>query len=194
MAGRSVPHDAGGRARPVDGVDGRPRRAAVSGAAPARAAPRGRDGPREPATCGGGDRRMDGGDGRNHRDGRTAASECPGLRRRDPAPAGPCDVRRSSQGRRTAGLRQIATALLRAAGLEQGSADLGTATTRSLDAYRAYLRGMAHLNRAEYRQARDALLDAVRIDSAFAQAYGKLAEVSLLAFSVLARAPTPHAS
>src|SRR5438445_412345 len=80
---------------------------------------------------------------------------------------------------------QIATALLRAAGLEQGSADLGTATTRSLDAYRAYLRGMAHLNRAEYRQARDALLDAVRIDSAFAQAYGKLAEVSLLAFSVL---------
>src|SRR5438874_1547753 len=80
---------------------------------------------------------------------------------------------------------QIATALLRAAGLEQASADLGTATTRSLDAYRAYLRGMAHLNRAEYRQARDALLDAVRIDSAFAQAYGKLAEVSLLAFSVL---------
>src|SRR5439155_918329 len=58
-------------------------------------------------------------------------------------------------------------------------------TTRSLDAYRSYLRGVAHLNRAEYRQARDALLDAVRIDSAFAQAYGKLAEVSLLAFSVL---------
>src|SRR3989475_10912497 len=65
------------------------------------------------------------------------------------------------------------------------AADLGTATTRSLDAYRSYLRGVAHLNRAEYRQARDALLDAVRIDSAFAQAYGKLAEVSLLAFSVL---------
>src|SRR2546430_2937791 len=80
---------------------------------------------------------------------------------------------------------QIATVLLRAAGLEQGAADLGTATTRSLDAYRSYLRGVAHLNRAEYRQARDALLDAVRIDSAFAQAYGKLAEVSLLAFSVL---------
>ena len=97
---------------------------------------------------------------------------------------GPSNVARARDDVRRA-YDQIATALLRAAGLEQGSADLGTATTRSLDAYRAYLRGMAHLNRAEYRQARDALLDAVRIDSAFAQAYGKLAEVSLLAFSVL---------
>src|SRR2546430_8425514 len=44
---------------------------------------------------------------------------------------------------------------------------------------------MGALHRRGYRQARDALLDAVRIDSAFAQAYGKLAEVSLLAFSVL---------
>ncbi|MBI1967304.1 MAG: hypothetical protein HYS40_04890 [Gemmatimonadetes bacterium] len=79
----------------------------------------------------------------------------------------------------------IATALLRAAGLENASADLATATTHSLDAYRAYLRGVAHLNRAEYRRARDALVEAVRIDSTFAQAYAKLAEVSLLAFSVL---------
>src|SRR5437660_4005960 len=98
-------------------------------------------------------------------------------------------ARTTFEGRATDDVRraydQIPPALLRAAGLEQGSADLGTATTRSLDAYRSYLRGVAHLNRAEYRQARDALLDAVRIDSAFAQAYGKLAEVSLLAFSVL---------
>src|SRR5256885_5849569 len=98
-------------------------------------------------------------------------------------------ARTTFEGRATDDVRraydQIATVLLRAAGLEQASADLGTATTRSLDAYRSYLRGVAHLNRAEYRQARDAVLDAVRIDSAFAQAYGKLAEVSLLAFSVL---------
>src|SRR5256885_14347771 len=98
-------------------------------------------------------------------------------------------ARTTFEGRATDDVRraydQIATVLLRAAGLEQASADLGTATTRSLDAYRSYLRGVAHLNRAEYRQARDALLDAVRIDSAFAQAYGKLAKVSLLAFSVL---------
>ncbi len=98
-------------------------------------------------------------------------------------------ARTSFEGRATDDVRraydQIATVLLRAAGLEQASADLGTATTRSLDAYRAYLRGVARLNRAEYQQARDAMLEAVRIDSTFAQAYGKLAEVSLLAFSVL---------
>src|SRR2546425_342705 len=98
-------------------------------------------------------------------------------------------ARTTFEGRATDDVRraydQIATVLLRAAGLEQASADLGTATTRSLDAYRSYLRGVAHLNRAEYRQARDAMLEAVRIDSTFAQAYAKLAEVSLLAFSVL---------
>src|SRR2546430_747232 len=98
-------------------------------------------------------------------------------------------ARTTFEGRATDDVRraydQIATVLLRAAGLEQAAADLGTATTRSLDAYRSYLRGVAHLNRAEYRQARDALLDAVRIDSAFAQAYGRIDEVSLLAFSVL---------
>src|SRR2546430_16377144 len=66
MAGRSVPHDAGGRARPVDGVGGRPRRAAVSGAAPARAAPWGRDGPRQPPPRGGGDRREERGVGGKH--------------------------------------------------------------------------------------------------------------------------------
>ena len=79
----------------------------------------------------------------------------------------------------------VATVLLRAAGLEAANADVGSATTRSLDAYRAYLQGLAHLNHAEYRHARDAFAAAVRIDSSFAQAYAKLAEVSLLALSVL---------
>jgi tetratricopeptide (TPR) repeat protein len=80
---------------------------------------------------------------------------------------------------------QIATTLLRVAGLEHATADLRSATTNSLEAYQAYLRGMAHMNRAEYRRARTALVEAVGIDSTFAQAYAKLAEVSLLAFSVL---------
>ncbi|MDO8665041.1 MAG: hypothetical protein Q7J79_00390 [Gemmatimonadales bacterium] len=79
----------------------------------------------------------------------------------------------------------IATALLRTAGLDAASADVGSATTRSLEAYRAYLRALAHLNRSEHRHAREAFAEAVRIDSNFAQAYAKLAEVSLLAFSVL---------
>ena len=79
----------------------------------------------------------------------------------------------------------IATTLLHGAGLDQASADLVHATTHSLDAYLAYLRATAHINRGEYRQARAALEEAVRRDSTFAQAYAKLAEVSLLAFSVL---------
>lgn len=79
----------------------------------------------------------------------------------------------------------IATSLLRAAGLEAASADVGSATTRSFDAYRAYLRGLASRNRAEYRQARGAFAEAVRMDSTFAQAYAGLAETSLLALSVL---------
>ena len=79
----------------------------------------------------------------------------------------------------------IATALLRFAGLGRATADLEAATTPSLEAYRAYLDGMARLNKGEYRHARSALLEAVTIDSTFAQAYAKLAEVSLLAFSVL---------
>ncbi len=98
-------------------------------------------------------------------------------------------TRTTFEGRATDDVRDayehIATALLRAAGLEQASADIAGATTSSLDAYRAYLRGVAHLNREEFRQARDAMVEAVRIDSTFAQAYAKLAEVSLLAFSVL---------
>ena len=79
----------------------------------------------------------------------------------------------------------IATALLRTAGLEAATADVGSATTRSFDAYRAYLTGLASRNRSEFQRARAAFAEAVRIDSTFAQAYAKLAEVSLLALSVL---------
>jgi TolB-like protein len=70
---------------------------------------------------------------------------------------------------------RIGTALLHTAGLDTAHVYLGDVTTRSLDAYRAYLRGVAHLNRAEYRRARVALLEAVAIDSNFAQAWFGLA-------------------
>lgn len=70
---------------------------------------------------------------------------------------------------------RVGTALLRAAGLEAPAVDLGAVTTRSLDAYRAYLRGLAHANRAEYLRARDAFTEATRLDSTFAQAYYQLA-------------------
>jgi tetratricopeptide (TPR) repeat protein len=70
---------------------------------------------------------------------------------------------------------RIGATLLRTAGLEAASVDLGAVTTRSLDAYRAYLRGLGHANRAEYLRARDAFTEATRLDSIFAQAYYQLA-------------------
>ncbi len=74
---------------------------------------------------------------------------------------------------------RIGSALLRTAGLDTASVDLGAATTPSLDAYRAYLRGLAHANRAEYRRAREAFGEAVRLDTTFAQAYYELAYAEL---------------
>ena len=81
----------------------------------------------------------------------------------------------------------IATRLLHGAGLDTATASLATITTRSLDAYRAYLLGVRHINRAQFRQARDVLLQAVRLDSAFAQAHFLLIEAALGAdpFSVM---------
>lgn len=74
---------------------------------------------------------------------------------------------------------RIGTALLRTAGLEAASVDLGATTTRSLDAYRAYLRGVAFAQHAQYRRARDALLESIRLDSTFAKPYVLLALSSL---------------
>ncbi len=74
---------------------------------------------------------------------------------------------------------RIGTRLLRTAGLDTASVDLGAATTRSLDAYRAYLRGVAFSQRAQYRRAREALLEAVRLDSTFAKPYVLLSISSL---------------
>ena len=48
-------------------------------------------------------------------------------------------------------------------------------TTQSLDAYRAYLRGRAHLDRMEYGAGLEAFQEAVRLDSAFALAHTMVA-------------------
>ena len=80
---------------------------------------------------------------------------------------------------------QLANHLLVAAGLDDAVADLPAATTQSLDAYKAYLRGIAHDNRSEYRQAREAFLEAVRLDSSFAQAYARVAETSVSTWEAL---------
>lgn len=74
---------------------------------------------------------------------------------------------------------QVAAGLLPAAGLSAASAGLAPPATRSLDAYRAYLRGVAQIHRSRYRQARDALREAIGLDSNFAEAYVLLAQSML---------------
>jgi TolB-like protein len=73
---------------------------------------------------------------------------------------------------------RIAASLLPAAGLQAAPADVAP-PTHSLDAYRAYLRGVGYLHRSRYRQARDAFLESVRLDSGFASAYRLLAQTTL---------------
>jgi TolB-like protein len=69
---------------------------------------------------------------------------------------------------------RVGADLLRASGLPGETPDLAAATTRSLDAYRFYVEGLGHYRRAEYRRASAAFLEAVHIDSTFAQAYARL--------------------
>jgi TolB-like protein len=78
-----------------------------------------------------------------------------------------------------AAYERVGAELLRASGLSGETPDLATATTRSLDAYRAYIRGLGHYRRAEYRRANAAFLEAVRLDSTFAQAYAALTGTAL---------------
>ena len=73
----------------------------------------------------------------------------------------------------------VGTRLLRAAGLDSAAVDVGDATTRSLDAFRAYSRGLAAQRRAEVRSAQEAFREAVRLDSAFALGWARLAEVTI---------------
>ena len=92
-------------------------------------------------------------------------------------------VRAASEVLATADVRvaydSVGTRLLRAAGLDTAAVDVGDATTRSLDAFRAYSRGLAHQRRAEIRGAQEAFQEAVRLDSTFALAWARLAEMTL---------------
>ncbi len=72
---------------------------------------------------------------------------------------------------------RVGAQLLRAAGLDTATLDIGAATTRSLDAYRAYARGVALRNRNQYRRAASAFGEAIGHDSAFAQAWFELVKV-----------------
>ena len=73
---------------------------------------------------------------------------------------------------------RLGASLLRGAGLDFPSGS-GPPTTSSLDAYRAYLLGVQLSRRAQFRQARTAFLEAVRLDSTFALPWAALAEATL---------------
>jgi TolB-like protein len=91
-------------------------------------------------------------------------------------------ARASSEVAQTADVRAafdtIGVALLRTAGLAGVTIDLRAATTSSLEAYRAYLRGMGHFHRSEVRRAQAAFREAVALDSGFALAWARLSEVT----------------
>jgi TolB-like protein/tetratricopeptide (TPR) repeat protein len=78
----------------------------------------------------------------------------------------------------------VSLRLLRLAGLETSDAssgsgnDLEGATTRDLDAYRAYLSGVAHQRRGEIRPALADYNEAIRKDSSFALAWAHLASLA----------------
>ena len=81
----------------------------------------------------------------------------------------------------------IASRLLATAGLIGTDVNLRSVTTGSLDALKAYSRGLRHYNRAEMRRAREAFEEAIALDSTFAQAYLKLADswLSFVSMEVL---------
>jgi len=75
-------------------------------------------------------------------------------------------------------LDAVAARILRVSGAPPGERpDLVTQTTRSIEAYRAYLRGVEHLQLFQVDSARAALLQAVALDSTFALAYLRLRDV-----------------
>ncbi len=88
---------------------------------------------------------------------------------------------------------RIAAELLETAGVDASQVDVSSVSTESLDALKAYLRGLRHYNRAEMRRAREAFEEAVELDSTFAQAYLKLAQASLLFADLGALSDATHA-
>lgn len=73
---------------------------------------------------------------------------------------------------------RISARLLASAGVDSAP-DLAAVTTRSLQAYRAYLRGMAELHRVRPGPARAAFREAMRLDTGFAQAHAQYAVATI---------------
>jgi TolB-like protein len=70
---------------------------------------------------------------------------------------------------------QLAVRLLEVAGLPPQTTDVAALTTRSLDAYRAYVLGVTLTRQSAFRRAQAAFREAVRLDSTFAYAWARMA-------------------
>jgi len=86
---------------------------------------------------------------------------------------------------------RLAGQLLATVGLEAREAGIAERSTQSIDAYRAYIRGMGHYYRNEMHQARDAFEEAVQLDTTFAQAHLKLAESLMTSLATIADPQSP---
>ena len=73
----------------------------------------------------------------------------------------------------------VGLSLLRSTGLDVAALDLAGVSNPNLDAYQAYLRGLAHVRRNEWQLALVDLQESVRADSTFAPAWARLAEVQI---------------
>ncbi len=86
---------------------------------------------------------------------------------------------------------RLAGRLLETAGVDAPSPNLPRATTQSLDAYKAYLQGLALYHRGRMESAHPLFEEAVALDSMFAQAYAKLAETSMTSIEALLDPQSP---
>jgi len=69
--------------------------------------------------------------------------------------------------------------LLAPTGVRAERADLAALTTQSVDAYRAYVRGLEMMQRSAFHRAQQAFTEAVTLDSTFALAWARLAYSSV---------------
>ncbi len=88
----------------------------------------------------------------------------------------------------------VSLRLLRSAGVDSISADMLASTSQNVDAYRAYLRGLAYNRRGEIKLALAAFEEAVKADTVFALAWARLAEAQVSAEPLSILQPNSKAS
>lgn len=76
---------------------------------------------------------------------------------------------------------KLSVQLLEAVGVRGSAVGVAALTTKSVDAYRAYVEGVQLMQRSAYLNAQKAFSEAVRLDSTFALAWAKLAHASMSA-------------